>query len=114
MVTPVERSPGEQILLLLGRGNQVKYPTLLENIERCDTLAIDSEDVEQLISSLLELTEQVSDLHYEPKISPKLGMESRVRKILPCYLRNWKVVTKLIVRNSHVTRTYHTYMIDYL
>lgn len=53
-------SPDQQILLILGRANQVKYATIFENIERCGTLSIEMEDVEGLINSLLEYAEQVS------------------------------------------------------
>lgn len=53
-------SPEEQILLILGRSNQIRYPTVLENIEYCNSLAIEHEDVERLIAEMLEFTEQAS------------------------------------------------------
>ena len=58
---PPVLSPEEQILLILGRAGQVKHPTVLDNIEHCNTLAINTEDIEELIHGLLEYTEQVSD-----------------------------------------------------
>lgn len=50
----------EQILLILGRANQVKYPSLMENVEQFRTLAIETEDISELVENLLVFTEEVN------------------------------------------------------
>ncbi|KAF6033239.1 hypothetical protein EB796_008451 [Bugula neritina] len=52
----------EQILLILGRANQVKYPSLMENVEQFRTLAIETEDISELVENLLVFTEEAQKM----------------------------------------------------
>lgn len=50
----------EGLLLLLGQNNQVKYPSVIENVRHFDIYSLADEDQLQALYTLLEYSEQVS------------------------------------------------------